>query len=149
MRKTVRERFYENFKVDERGCWIWNGTIGTGGYGEMYANGRIVRAHRLSLDLHQGPLSPSLCALHKCDVPPCVNPDHLSAGTHFDNMADMRAKGRQNYMKGERCGAAKLTAAQVIEIRGSELSCRGAAKAYGISKSNVSKIRTKGSWKHV
>ena len=52
---------------------------------------------------------------HKCDNPRCINPDHLKLGTHNDNMRDMTSRKRQAV--GERQGAAKLTAAEVMAIR--------------------------------
>jgi hypothetical protein len=39
-----------------------------------------------------GPIPPGLCVLHRCDVRPCINPDHLFLGTQKDNMADLAAK---------------------------------------------------------
>jgi hypothetical protein len=39
-----------------------------------------------------GPIPAGLCVLHRCDVRPCINPDHLFLGTQKDNMADMAAK---------------------------------------------------------
>lgn len=57
--------------------------------------------------------------LHKCDVPRCVNPDHLFQGTAQDNSDDMRRKGRgrSNPLRGEMQPAAKLTEQQVREAR--------------------------------
>lgn len=103
MRKTrpVEDRFWE--KVDKSGpvvpgmesnCWIWTGGKNKRGYGHILINRRKVRAHRLSLELAGGPLLEGECALHRCDNPSCVRPDHLFRGSHADNMADMARKGR-------------------------------------------------------
>lgn len=71
-----------------RGCRIKKG------YGQVNMNGRTVYAHRLAYALHYGEDPTGKCVLHKCDNPPCVNPDHLFLGTQADNVRDMWAKGR-------------------------------------------------------
>lgn len=69
----------------------------------------MVYAHRFSYELVNGPLPPKYWACHHCDNPPCVNPDHLFSGTDSDN--------RRDAVKKDRLGSAKLTTAQVKEIR--------------------------------
>ena len=74
-------------------CWPWLGKQRYG-YGQIWASGRLVLAHRLVWELTLGPIQPGLCVLHRCDNPPCCNPAHLFLGTKADNVADMMAKGR-------------------------------------------------------
>lgn len=75
-------------------CWEWIGLKNPSGYGEFRVDGIHWLAHRYSWWLHRGPIPDGLCVLHRCDFPPCVNPDHLWLGTRTDNHADMIRKGR-------------------------------------------------------
>ncbi len=99
-------------------CWIWTGSIDIGGYGHLYFGGRgskEAKAHRIAWLLVNGPIPNGLLVLHKCDNRPCIRPDHMFIGTAGDNARDAVAKGR--WRMGERNGNAKLTDADVPEIR--------------------------------
>lgn len=99
------------------GCWLWTASTNAKGYGQFgVANGRCVLTHRFSFELHHGPLD-GRWALHRCDNPPCVNPDHLYAGTVTENVRDMLARGRHVTPRGEASPNAVLTDEQVREIR--------------------------------
>jgi hypothetical protein len=73
------------------GCWVWTGALSTNGYGR---HGNGLYAHRTAYRLYVEPIPDGLFVLHRCDNPPCVRPSHLYAGTHQDNMRDMRVRGR-------------------------------------------------------
>lgn len=75
-------------------CWLWTGTRTTAGYGQFNLHDRHWQAHRVAWQLTNGPIPDGLWALHHCDVPHCVRPDHVFLGTHTDNMRDAADKHR-------------------------------------------------------
>ncbi len=90
------KRLYENYKVNENGCWLWQGqTGGTSPYGQIKAFGKLVMTHRLSYELYNGQIPDGMLVCHRCDNPLCINPDHLFLGSHKDNIRDMIEKGRR------------------------------------------------------
>lgn len=92
----VEALFLKHVRPHENGsCWKWIGSTSKWGYGKMRLGNKTILSHRLSWILHNDEELPSdLLVLHSCDVPCCVNPNHLFLGTHQDNMTDMIKKGR-------------------------------------------------------
>lgn len=78
----------------QESCWIWHGCKDGAGYGYVSAMSRPVSAHRIAYVIAHGSIPKGLEICHRCDTPLCVNPDHLFAATHEENMRDMHAKGR-------------------------------------------------------
>lgn len=124
-------------------CWLWMGSTKDGRYGAF--NG--TRAHRAAWSLFRFPIPNGLHVLHRCDVPLCVNPEHLFLGTIQDNASDRVAKGRQS--KGEHRPTAKLSLAQVGEVKslvGRGMKLREVASRFGIHNSHVSRICNRKRW---
>lgn len=148
------ERFWA--RVNQSGeCWLWTGQR-IHGYGRLRlrtpeGRDRYIPAHRVSWELANGPIPPGLRVLHRCDVPACVRPEHLFLGTPTDNVADMVAKGRQQ--RGDHAALAKLTAAQVLEIRrlvaSREATQAELARRYGVKPGTISSVVLRTTWRHL
>lgn len=151
--RSLEERFWEKVQISD-GCWLWTHSK-TNGYGAIGRGGRSdgkVYAHVASWEIATESRVPSgrfVC--HTCDVPSCVNPEHLFLGTPADNVHDSMSKGR--HIKGERVGGCKLTADRVRQIRA--LYDRGITdksrlgRRFGVTRRNIAAIVERRSWKHV
>ncbi len=154
-------------KVDKSGeCWIWTGAKFPFGYGNVRMNGERY-AHRVAWTMARGPIPADLYVLHVCDVPACVNPDHLWLGTKAENNADRKSKGRngravgglngrythpETTARGERNGFSKLSEADVREIRARRAAgekLREIAELFGVAKQTVHSIVHGRLWAHV
>lgn len=136
------------------GCWLWTGNCNHKGYGQIGVGAHSMKAtHRISYSYFKGEIPSGMQVLHSCDTPCCCNPDHLSIGTHQDNIDDKMRKGRHGAGRtgshGEANGLAKLSAEQVRHIKRRELRGSDYAALYGISKSAVSAILCGKTWRSV
>ena len=88
------DRFWASISPEPNtGCWLWLGYLSPGasknknmGYGQFQVQNRRMPAHRFSYETFVGPVQEGLEIDHKCKLPCCVNPDHLEAVTHHENM---------------------------------------------------------------
>ena len=78
-------------------CWEWARVRNQHGYGQLRVAGRMVYAHRLAYELGVGPIPDGMHVLHQCDNPRCINPAHLSLGTHSQNMKECSERGAQGF----------------------------------------------------
>lgn len=94
---TIQRLLREKSARNEKGCWIWMGSMDSKGYGRMMRNGIMHSASRMSLHVFKGfPLESNLDACHNdkvCDSRACVNPDHLYAGSRARNISDSVIRG--------------------------------------------------------
>jgi hypothetical protein len=143
-------RFWQKVKrsEDDTRCWLWTAAITRSGYGRFQLAHSTFAAHRIAFHLsnHSEEIN-GLMVCHSCDVRTCCNPNHLFLGTHQDNMDDKRAKHR--VPSGTQHGRAKLTVADVQDIRRSTDSSVTLGKRLNVSSTLIQQIRKRNLWKHV
>ncbi len=147
---TAIDRFTAKYRVDASGCWLWTAAKAGHGYGAFCIDGRQGYAHRFSYMHHVGPIPASLHVLHRCDVPSCVNPDHLFVGTVVDNSDDKIAKGRQ--ARGSKHGHSKISLADVMRaraLRASGATMLAIARSIGVCRQQAARIVRGERWRHV
>lgn len=151
-RMTVksRERFWSNVALAGASeCWLWRGPLRAP---QNYGTYNNKFSHRLAYADVKGPIPEGFVVRHDCDVPHCVNPNHLSLGTQGDNMRDKAVRGRAARHQGEKHPRHKLTAEQVLAIR--EVVAAGAnqhelARSLGVSQPLINRIVKRVVWRHV
>lgn len=106
------------------GCWNWTGKLDKKGYGHIKYEGRDQSAAKVSYVFAKGPLPSGTEISHTCVPvnPRCVNPDHLVAETHKENLArrEWKPKGQRYKVKCKHCGVEKTH----TRWKGGEWSCR-------------------------
>jgi hypothetical protein len=122
--------------VDARGCWRWQGAKTSAGYAAVWFGGQTRSLNRLLLD-EMGQDVRGLVIRHRCDVPPCVNPEHLSVGTQRSNILDAKIRNRLWF---------KITIAEAQEIRAryaaGGISQYELAHEYEVNQATISSIVT-------
>jgi hypothetical protein len=157
--KTLQERFDEKWiPVPESGCWIWVGSsfqqrhYENSPYGQIWIDGKLIKAHRASWEIYQGPIPAGLFVLHKCDTPACVNPSHLYIGTQANNVQDRDDKSRRGPPRGEKHPMSKLTDRDVILIRqcaGKGMTTTALAYLFGVHRTTIQRAKSGRRWSHV
>lgn len=153
MKPPLKDRLLAKALIinDEKSCWEWQGGKDKDGYGRIGDEGKTKRTHRVSWEVHFGPIPEENCVCHHCDNPPCIRPDHLFLGTVYDNNHDKEKKNRQ--VRGESNGMRKLSDIEILEIR--ELYSAGKhtqkdlGEIFGVSPSAISRIVGNKRWNHV
>lgn len=154
--KEAVERRLNNHVKTDTGCWEYLGALNDFGYGVVCLpqgsrhSGFMYRLHRLSYYYHTHNDPGSLLVRHDCDNPACINPEHLRLGTHKENTKD--ALDRDRLKRGEKCGWAKLTGEQVLNIKQRLLSGErqhALASEFGVDQSAISRLGRGRTWSHV
>jgi len=153
--------FLKRIVIDENGCWLYQGFLKLNSSGLKYGwvsfRNKSMNAHRASWIIHNGEIPKDLLVCHKCDVPNCINPEHLFLGTAYENTHDMIKKGRNAPSAfigrfGEKHPKAKLTIKQVIEIKemiSKNMNQTKIASLYNVTPMNISLIKTGKNWASV
>ena len=86
---TLEDRFWSKVtKTDD--CWLWTGCTQSAGYGQLWLDGKVRLAHRVSYEMHCGAIDPSVEIDHKTTCPKnCVRPEHLRPATHKQNLENV------------------------------------------------------------
>lgn len=146
---TLEERFKSRAKPMPSGCIEWVGEKSVYGYGvlreiRLATGSKVFMAHRVAWELTFGAIPKNVLVCHHCDNRSCVNPEHLFLGSHKDNTQDMVHKGRS--ASGEKHGNVKLTKQQALIIEHSVCTNRTLSERYGISESQIRRIRGGKNW---
>ena len=151
--RTIEARFWERVAKSD-GCWLWTGPSSDNGYGRIGKGGRgggVEYVHRLSYEMHRGPIPPGMQVCHTCDVRRCVNPNHFFLGNHADNMHDAMRKGRID-TRGAGNAMSTITTEQALEIRERHDRGEGGAsisRAMGITVGIVRRVGNRTRWGHL
>ena len=133
------------FPEPNSGCWLFTCYLNENGYGEISISTSKSRlAHRVSYELHKGPIDVGGYVMHKCNNPCCINPDHLEVGTQADNMAHCVRTGR--IARAERMPQTKINQDIADAICASHKSNTDLAQQYSISQALVHGIRRNKLW---
>lgn len=149
--KSLKERLYGKIeRVPESGCWVFMGKLDANGYGMLSstrADGKKYwKAHRLSYEEHAGAIPEGKEVAHRCNIRCCINPQHLYAATHRQNIDDRMRTGKQ--YRGEEASWSKVTEQQVREFLAGNERPDDWAKRVGISRAQAYRIRSGEAWKH-
>lgn len=151
-RQGKRKALHEHYtKGSDDECWLWQGGKDSCGYGRFMRSGKEIKAHREMYELFKGPIPVGAILLHSCDNPACVNPSHLTPGTHVANQQDKFMKGRQ--AMGETVASARLSEEQVREMRDAyqfrKCTYKDLAAKYGVHKDTARKAIRGINWSHL
>ena len=147
VRTDPEVRFMRFVKERRNGCWEWQSTKMTYGYGTFSYEGKKVSAHRWAYQWFIGEIPRGHDVMHSCDNTSCVNPEHLSTGTRSENMRQCARRGRHVSRK----GTPSLTPKEVKEIRKLKGRYEYAeiGEMYGVTAGNIGHIMNRRSWGHV
>ena len=102
-REQILRKIMRRVRILENGCWEWTGSKNRKGYGQTNVCGEKWTVTRLMLTIHVRRLESQELACHKCDWPPCCNPDHLYIGDKHINAIDKVQAGTNHYNRKTHC----------------------------------------------
>lgn len=139
---TIEQRLdHHSMPEPNSGCLLWIAGVNNKGYGVLSIGPKALKAHRVAWAHRHGPIPSGLQVCHKCDVPSCININHLFLGTNQDNALDMIAKGRKPVQS--------LVPEDAIAIYHSTESSASLSEKYGVDRSLITRIKAKRSWKRI
>jgi hypothetical protein len=140
-------RFISKIEITED-CWLWKGSIGSGGYGYFWCLDNNYYSHRIVLEHTLGrPIAQNMEACHSCPTRNCCNPEHLREDTHKENILDKVRNNTQS--RGENHYKTPFTDTDIISIRNDTRRLCDIARQYGVSSSCILYIKKRKSWYHI
>lgn len=99
MRRAPRtiEECLEHTELDEESCCLlWKGSLRGRGYAQFsHLVGTGTRAGHVEIYIYfHGEIPEGIDVGHTCDVPRCINPNHLVLQTRKENIGQARDRGR-------------------------------------------------------
>jgi|SRR5690554_19651 len=91
------DRILKNIQKDSNGCWIWQRSCNSAGYGQLTENKRYWLAHRYAYQCYYSDLLDEDIVRHSCHTPKCCNPEHLIKGSNLDNWHDSADTHRRTH----------------------------------------------------
>jgi hypothetical protein len=160
----IKERLLANSE-QQGDCRVWTSRTDKDGYGVLTIGSRTdntrkvgYRASKAAYEAYNGEVPEGMLVRHTCDNRPCINHDHLIAGTVADNSKDMLERGRSNKepktvehrarISASKTGSkikriSKETKNDIIEKLMSGINIAETAKLTGVSYQVVSPIAKK------
>lgn len=150
MSLEYQEYLKANVVIDDNGCWLWQGSIGSSkGYGRAKRLNGCQWAHRNSFAVFKRPLTMLELALHTCDNPPCINPEHLYAGNYHDNNSRSLELGRRLMPTTLAEPKSGYDGIKSIREQADGKTVEQLADEFGISTRQVGRIINKEAWRRI
>jgi hypothetical protein len=138
-KRSLADRLWS--KVDKSGdCWIWTGCKTPFGHGRIYVSGANTtdHVHRVVYEMFHGAIPPRMVVMHRCDNPPCCNPDHLTLGSHKDNMEDRDHKKRQARIScGNHSSLTDMQRQEIRRLRTEGMTLKAIGDRFGMTKNGI------------
>lgn len=131
-------------------CIIWPYNKAPNGYGKFGTLKKQQTVHRYVCEATNGPPpTDKHHAAHRCGVRLCCNPRHIRWATPTENIREKRDHGTMTC--GERHPDAKLTEADVLEMRRLSATVSGAelGRMFGVTKQSALAVIKRKTWAHI
>lgn len=143
MKVSLEQYILDRVVVAENGCWLWTGSYSGNGRPRICHDKKQYSASRVSFEVFKKEKLGDRLACHSCDDERCVNPDHLWAGTHDQNMVDMVQKQRS------KSSLSDVAVLQLMKMRESGITYRECGEEFEVSPYVVYQIIKGKNFKHL
>lgn len=123
------------YHVDENtGCWLWERSKTSLGYGHLTIKNKQVLAHRFVYEKHRGKIPEGMTLDHLCRTPSCVNPEHLEPVPHAENCR----RGSRGRLYG--------CVQEIKKLRASGAKVNDIAIRYGVERHAITSLLNGRAW---